>query len=641
MRYEPELVDRRNGLLQAMADADALIVRNRSQVDAALLASAPRLRAVGRLGVGLDNIDLTACARAHRRGAGDGANARAVAEYVIGTLLVLLRGAYGASAAVADGQWPRAALSDGLEAHGRTLGVVGFGGIGRLVATLARGLGMRVVGHDAALPAGHPAWGECGVESCSLDALLERRRGQPAPAADPGHAAPVRRRAHQPHARGRGADQYLARRHRRRARPGRALRAGRLRGAALDVFEAEPLPPAAAGRPAGRHPAGQAERPARPDPHAPYRRTDARSQRPRFRHGGVRCDNSPYRRRPMNDSGAPTDEKDMAHIYLDELQHLAAAGLAAGANPAMADSTARALVFAESQGLSSHGLSRVPFYAGHLRAGRAVGSAVPRIVRERGGAALIDAGSGLAFPACALAVEQAGLRARARRGLHRRRQQPPLRRGRLPPGSHGRPGPGGPGAEQLTRRHARLGRQAAAVRHQSHRRRLSRRGGALVIDLSLSQVARGKLMIAARDNQPIPLGWALDADGNPTTDPKAGLAGSMPAGGVKGAMLALIVELLACALTGSHFGFETESFFVDEGGPARLGQAFMAIDPGALAGNDAYLERVETLVDVMLEDEHVRLPGDRRRKLRDEALKHGVELPEALMAQLRAMAGAS
>ena len=61
----------------------------------------------------------------------------------------------------------------------------------------------------------------------------------------------------------------------------------------------------------------------------------------------------------------------------------------------------------------------------------------------------------------------------------------------------------------------------------------------------------------------------------------------LPAGGVK-AMLALIVELLACALTGSHFGFETESFFVDEGGPARLGQAFMAIDPGALAGNDAY-----------------------------------------------------
>jgi (2R)-3-sulfolactate dehydrogenase (NADP+) len=105
-------------------------------------------------------------------------------------------------------------------------------------------------------------------------------------------------------------------------------------------------------------------------------------------------------------------------------------------------------------------------------------------------------------------------------------------------------------------------------------------------------------------------------------------------------MLALIVELLACALTGAHFGFETESFFVDDGGPARLGQAFLAIDPGALAGNGAYLDRVETLVEAMLEDEGVRLPGDRRRKLRDEALKHGVDVPDALMAQLREMAGA-
>ena len=309
----------------------------------------------------------------------------------------------------------------------------------------------------------------------------------------------------------------------------------------------------------------------------------------------------------------------------------------------MADSTARALVFAESQGLSSHGLSRVPFYAGHLRAGRAIGSAVPRIVRERGGAALIDAGSGLAFPACALAVEQAGLRARehgvAFIGVTN---------------SHhfGEAGYHLEAMADLGLVGLALSNSPAAMPAWGGKRPLfgtnpiaavPRRGGArLVIDLSLSQVARGKLMIAARDNQPIPLGWALDADGNPTTDPKAGLAGSMlPAGGVKGAMLALIVELLACALTGSHFGFETESFFVDEGGPARLGQAFMAIDPGALAGNDAYLERVETLVDVMLEDEHVRLPGDRRRKLRDEALKHGVELPEALMAQLRAMAGAS
>ena len=164
---------------------------------------------------------------------------------MIGTLLVLLRGAYGASAAGRRGRAPRC---PGLEAHGRTLGVVGFGGIGRLVATLARGLGMRVVGHDAALPAGHPAWGECGVESCSLDALLERADAVSLHLPlTPGTRACSTPRASAACAR-RGADQYLARRHRRRAALAEALRAGRLRGAALDVFEAEPLPPAAAGR---------------------------------------------------------------------------------------------------------------------------------------------------------------------------------------------------------------------------------------------------------------------------------------------------------------------------------------------------------------------------------------------------------
>ncbi|MFY3433412.1 Ldh family oxidoreductase [Achromobacter mucicolens] len=333
----------------------------------------------------------------------------------------------------------------------------------------------------------------------------------------------------------------------------------------------------------------------------------------------------------------------MAHIYLDELQHLAAAGLAAaGANPVMADSTARALVFAESQGLSSHGLSRVPFYAGHLRTGRAIGSAVPRILNERGGAALIDAGSGLAFPACGMAVEQATVRARE----HGVAFVGVANSHHFGEAAYHLEALADAGMVGLA-----LSNSPAAMPAWGGKRPLfgtnpiaaifPRRGGArLVIDLSLSQVARGKLMIAARDNQPIPLGWALDADGQPTTDPKAGLAGSMlPAGGVKGAMLALIVELMACALTGARFGYENESFFVDEGGPARLGQAFMAIDPNALAGNDVYLERVETLVDAMLEDEDVRLPGERRRKLRDEAVKHGLDLPDALMTQLRTLAG--
>ena len=125
------------------------------------------------------------------------------------------------------------------------------------------------------------------------------------------------------------------------------------------------------------------------------------------------------------------------------------------------------------------------------------------------------------------------------------------------------------------------GSESARSSHQSHRAVFPRRSQpALSIDLSLSAVARGKIMVAARDGKPIPEGWAIDAQGRPTTDAKAALEGSMlPAGGVKGAMLALTVELLVCALSGAAFGFESDSFFTETGRPTRIGQAFIAIAP--------------------------------------------------------------
>jgi (2R)-3-sulfolactate dehydrogenase (NADP+) len=166
-----------------------------------------------------------------------------------------------------------------------------------------------------------------------------------------------------------------------------------------------------------------------------------------------------------------------------------------------------------------------------------------------------------------------------------------------------------------------------------------RDGPPVTIDLSLSEVARGKLMVAARDGKPIPQGWALDREGRPTTDPKAGLEGSMlPAGGVKGAMLALVVELLVCALTGARFGFEADSFFAEQGNRARIGQAFLVIDPAGLAGPEVYAERVETLLAAMLADEGVRVPGRRRDELAAAAAARGVEIPDALLAQIRALA---
>ncbi|MEP6702492.1 MAG: Ldh family oxidoreductase, partial [Betaproteobacteria bacterium] len=122
-----------------------------------------------------------------------------------------------------------------------------------------------------------------------------------------------------------------------------------------------------------------------------------------------------------------------------------------------------------------------------------------------------------------------------------------------------------------------------------------------------------------------------------TTDPKAGLEGSMlPMGGSKGAMLAMIVELLCCALTGARMGFEADSFFVDAGNRPRIGQAFIVIDPDAVAGRDVFFERVEALIAAMLQDEGVRLPGSRRYGLAHKAADDGVEIPAAVLDSLTA-----
>jgi (S)-sulfolactate dehydrogenase len=157
--YAPELVEHRDALLAAVAGADALIVRNKTRVDAGLLAAAARLRVVGRLGVGLDNIDLPGCAaRGIEVLPATGANALAVAEYVIATALLLLRGAYFSTEAVAAGRWPRATLIGGRELHGKTLGLVGFGSVGRATGRLARALGMTTLGFDAHIALNAALW---------------------------------------------------------------------------------------------------------------------------------------------------------------------------------------------------------------------------------------------------------------------------------------------------------------------------------------------------------------------------------------------------------------------------------------------------------------------------------------------------
>lgn len=172
--YRPGLVDDAAALAAAVANADAWIVRNRTQVRGAALAAASRLRVVGRLGVGLDNIDVDACeARGITVIPATGANADSVAEYVIATAMILLRGAgYLSTAAVASGRWPRQMLSQGRDLTGKVLGLVGYGGIGRLTARKITPLGVRVIAHDPLLGPDAPAWKEQRVERRTLEQLL-------------------------------------------------------------------------------------------------------------------------------------------------------------------------------------------------------------------------------------------------------------------------------------------------------------------------------------------------------------------------------------------------------------------------------------------------------------------------------------
>jgi (S)-sulfolactate dehydrogenase len=245
---DADLSEHRDQLKHLIADADALIVRNKTQVDGDLLAAAPQLKVVGRLGVGLDNIDVLTCkSRGIEIIPASGANALAVAEYVIAAALILVRGAYSSTSAVAAGKWPRPALANGRELAGKTFGVVGFGQIGQLTGRLARALGMKLIGFDAMIPADHPMWSAERTTARKFDEVLHEAdvisiHVPLTPATrgliDAGRLALMK------------SDAVLINTSRgeivNEAALAAALNSGKLGGAALDVFEHEPL---AAGSP--------------------------------------------------------------------------------------------------------------------------------------------------------------------------------------------------------------------------------------------------------------------------------------------------------------------------------------------------------------------------------------------------------
>ncbi|MEL6582925.1 MAG: Ldh family oxidoreductase [Pseudomonadota bacterium] len=306
-----------------------------------------------------------------------------------------------------------------------------------------------------------------------------------------------------------------------------------------------------------------------------------------------------------------------------------------------AASVARALIAAEVDGQSGHGLSRVPSYTAQARVGKVKGHAVPQMQNVKPGVFRVDGGHGYAFPAFDIALPEVARRAKslgvAVGAIHR---------------SH-HFGAAGHHCEWLAEqgliafvygnspkamalwggREAVLGTNPIAFGAPAP-------GSPLVIDMAVSTVARGKVLAAREKGETeIPGDWALGPDGQPTTDPAQALAGTMqPMGGAKGAALALMVEVMSACLAGAALGSEASSLFDDKGGPPNLGQTILALDAEAISGG-AFAERFAALAALYDATEDARMPGSRRLAAREKAAHEGLTVNDTLLAQIREIAG--
>ena len=305
--------------------------------------------------------------------------------------------------------------------------------------------------------------------------------------------------------------------------------------------------------------------------------------------------------------------------------------------PEIAAQVADALSLAEADGQKGHGASRIPSYAAQAKSGKVDGHAVPIIERIASSSIRIDAKSGFAYPALNLAIEHlceittgCGVAAAAIANSHHS-------------------GVAGHHVEALAKQGLValcFGNGPVAIAPWGGDKGVfgtnplafaapRRNGEPLVIDMSMSKVARGKINVAAQKGESIPEGWALDRHGNATTDPQAALDGVMlPMGDAKGAQLVLMIEILAAALTASQFGYEASSFFEGSGDPPHVGQFMIAIAPSSFSANQ-FGERLEDLLDTIKAQPGARLPGERRFDLRRAAKQDGITIAGPLAAQLQ------
>lgn len=330
----------------------------------------------------------------------------------------------------------------------------------------------------------------------------------------------------------------------------------------------------------------------------------------------------------------------MVSLTLDQVETLARDCLtASGASGLQAGAVARSIRDAEAEGNRSIGLGYLPWYCGHLRAGKIAGHAVPRMSVAAPGLIRVDAADGFAH----LAYETGEMALR----------EATWRQGIALMGIANAYACGVLG--YFTGQLARQGLIALMVANASatmapwggHKPFFGtnpwslaapRRGEPLILDSSSSATAFVNLVAAAGEGREIPPHWALDAEGRPTTDPVAAMAGTIsPAGGHKGSALALMVEVLAAGLTGANWSHAASSLGDDEGGPPRLGQTIIAIRPDGL-GEAGFSGRLDDLLDKMVDQPGVRIPGDRRHAHRQQGELRGVAIGDQLAAQLGQLA---
>ncbi len=302
---------------------------------------------------------------------------------------------------------------------------------------------------------------------------------------------------------------------------------------------------------------------------------------------------------------------------------------------------ARALVAAECAGQKGHGISRVASYSAQARSGKVDGQATPAMTTVKTATVHIDANHGFAYPAIDLAIDTLPALAREH-GL-----------GAAGISHSHHSGQAGYHVERLAQQGViamMFGNSPRAIAPWGSTTPVygtnplafaaPRKDAApLVVDLSLTKVARGKIMVAAKNDEAIPEGWALGPDGQPTTDPHLALKGTMlPIGDAKGAALAMVFEILAVALTGAKFGYEASSFFEAEGDRPGVGQLLIAFACDGIRDEGVFADRLEALLNLVCAQEGVRLPGTRSQALKRGALKDGVTVSRNILADVEKIA---